>query len=183
GSWSQQSSRTTAEAARIISNLNSKVATEMLEARRAEKDFQLRRDQAYSKRHAELSAGIVRSLDSLKKQVQGDGFAGVAEKVDMVRTGYDTYAKEFVALEQAEVKLGLNETLGLSGSLRGAVHEIESKLKVSDEPRLIGAMLMLRRHEKDFMLRRDQKYVGELKKAVVEFGKLLDASSLEPVAK
>ena len=54
GSRSQESSRSTAEAARNISTLNSKVATEMLEARRAEKDFQLRRDQAYTKRHAEF---------------------------------------------------------------------------------------------------------------------------------
>ncbi len=183
GSWSQESSRATAEAARTISNLKSKVATDMLEARRAEKDFQLRRDQNYSKRHAELSAGIVRGLDSLKSQARADGFAGIADKVDLVRTGYDTYTKEFVALEQAEVKLGLNETLGLSGSLRRAVHDIESKLKENDEPRLTSAMLMLRRHEKDFMLRRDQKYVVELKKSVVEFGKLLDASSLEPATK
>ena len=36
GSWSQESSRSTAEAARTISNLNSKLATDMLEARRAE---------------------------------------------------------------------------------------------------------------------------------------------------
>ncbi len=183
GSRSQESSRSTAEAARVISNLNSKVANEMLEARRAEKDFQLRRDQSYSKRHADLSAGIVRGLDALKSQARADGFAGIADKVDTVRTGYDTYVKEFVALEQAEVKLGLNEKLGLSGSLRAAVHDIETKLKESDEPRLTSAMLMLRRHEKDFMLRRDQKYVGELKKAVVEFGKLLEASSLEPAAK
>ena len=38
----------------------------MLEARRAEKDFQLRRDEAYSKRHAELSAAIERDMERLK---------------------------------------------------------------------------------------------------------------------
>src|SRR5437762_7767616 len=80
GSRSQESSRSTAEAARNISTLNSKVATEMLEARRAEKDFQLRRDQAYTKRHAELTAGIVRGLDALKSNARADGLAGIAEK-------------------------------------------------------------------------------------------------------
>jgi len=183
GSRSQESSRATAEAARNISSLNSKVAMDMLEARRAEKDFQLRRDQTYTKRHAELTAGIVRGLDALKGQARADGFAAIAEKVDSVRAGFDSYVREFSALEQAELQLGLNETLGLSGSLRGAVHDIEKKLKENDEPRLTSAMLMLRRHEKDFMLRRDQKYVGELKKAVVEFSRLLDASSLEPATK
>ena len=52
-------------------------------------------------------------------------------------------------------------------------HEIEAKLKEGDNPRLTVWMLMMRRHEKDFMLRRDTKYVGELKKAAAEFSKLL----------
>ena len=65
----------------------------------------------------------------------------------------------------AEIKLGLNETLGLSGALRGAVHDIETKLKEIDDPRLTSWMLMMRRNEKDFMLRRDQKYVAEIKKS------------------
>ena len=38
-----------------------------------------------------------------------------------------TIVKSFAALSQAEVKLGLNEKLGLSGSLRAAVHDIESR--------------------------------------------------------
>ena len=75
---------------------------------------------------------------------------------------------------------GLNETLGLSGSLRGAVHDIEAKLKEIDDPRLTSWMLMMRRHEKDFMLRRDQKYVGEMKKAAAEFSKALAAAAIAP---
>jgi methyl-accepting chemotaxis protein len=76
-------------------------------------------------------------------------------------------------LVSAEVKLGLNEKLGLTGSLRAAVHDVESKLKEIDDPRLTSWMLMMRRHEKDFMLRRDPKYVDELKKAAAEFEKAL----------
>jgi methyl-accepting chemotaxis protein len=39
---------------------------------------------------------------------------------------------------------------------------------------------MMRRHEKDFMLRRDQKYAGELKKAAAEFSKSLAAAEIAP---
>jgi methyl-accepting chemotaxis protein len=81
-------------------------------------------------------------------------------------------------LVAAETKLGLNEKLGLTGALRAAVHDVETKLKQLDEPRLTSAMLMMRRHEKDFMLRRDQKYVGELKKAVGEFSVALAMASV-----
>lgn len=42
---------------------------------------------------------------------------------------------------------------------------------------------MMRRHEKDFMLRRDPKYVGELKKAAAEFSKLLASADMPAALK
>ncbi len=42
---------------------------------------------------------------------------------------------------QADIKLGLNETLGLTGSLRAAVRDIEAKLKEIDDPRLINLVV------------------------------------------
>jgi methyl-accepting chemotaxis protein len=183
GSVSQDESRAIAGNARVISDLNNKLSTEMLEARRAEKDFQLRRDQSYSKRHAELSAAIGRDLDQLKSLVRSGGFGEIPDEIDLVAKGFGSYVKYFTAMEQAEVKLGLNETLGLSGSLRTAVHDIEAKLKEIDDPRLTSGMLMMRRHEKDFMLRRDAKYVGELKKAAADFSKLLAGADLAAALK
>jgi len=183
GGWSQDESRTIADGARSISDLNSRLSTQMLETRRAEKDFQLRRDQSYSKRHAELSAAIGRDLQQLKSLVRSAGFNEISDKIEIVEKGFGSYAKEFAALEQAEVELGLNETLGLSGSLRAAVHDIEAKLKEKDEPRLTSGMLMMRRHEKDFILRRDYKYVGELKKSAADFSKLLAVADMSPALK
>lgn len=183
GSMSQDASRRAAESARAISDVNQRLAIEMLEARRSEKDFQLRRDQAYAKRHADISATIAHDFDQLRSQTLREGFAVLADKVNAAANGYDLYAKEFAALEQAEVRLGLNESLGLSGSLRNAVHDIEDKLKEADEPRLTSGMLMMRRHEKDFMLRRDPKYVNELKKSATDFAKAVAAAELAPAAK
>jgi methyl-accepting chemotaxis protein len=82
----------------------------------------------------------------------------------------------------AETRLGLNETLGLSGSLRAAVHDIEAKLKEIDDPRTTTWMLMMRRHEKDFMLRRDPKYIAEVKKAAVEFSKAIEVVAIPAAA-
>jgi len=183
GSWSQDASRAIAGNARTISDLNKKLSMEMLEARRAEKDFQLRRDEAYSKSHAELSAAIDRDFQQLETFVRSSGINDISEEIDVAHNGFKNYLREFGTLAQAEIKLGLNETLGLSGSLRTAVHDIEAKLKESDNPRLTSWMLMMRRHEKDFMLRRDQKYVGELKKAAVEFSKLLAGADMPPALK
>src|ERR1700730_16637480 len=183
GSWSQYASRAIAGSARAISELNKKLSIEMLEARRAEKDFQLRRDEAYSKRHAELYAAIESDFQQLKTFGRSSGINNISEKIAVAHDGFNNYLKHFGALAQAEVKLGLNETLGLTGSLRTAVHDIEGKLKESDIPRLTSWMLMMRRHEKDFMLRRDPKYVGELKKAAAEFSKLLASADMPPTLK
>jgi methyl-accepting chemotaxis protein len=180
GTWSQDASRSVANSARAIFDLNNQLSIEMLEARRNEKNFQQRRNESYAKAHAELMVAIDRDFDRLQALMQPDGMSALREKVRLVRDAFRIYGADFSALVNAEVKLGLNETLGLSGSLRAAVHDIESRLKEIDDPRLTSSMLMMRRHEKDFMLRRDPKYVGELKKAAAEFAKALTSAAVPP---
>src|SRR5882672_7826175 len=178
GSWSQDASRTIANSAREISDLNKQLSIEMLEARRNEKNFQQRRNESYAKAHAELVVAINRDFDRLQMLTKAGGMGDLSEKIRLAHDCFASYARDFAALVSAEVKLGLNETLGLSGSLRAAVHDIEAKLKEIDNPRLTSWMLMMRRHEKDFMLRRDQKYAGELKKSEAEFSKALAAAEI-----
>jgi methyl-accepting chemotaxis protein len=180
GSWSQDASRTVADNARTISDLNNKLSIEMLEARRNEKNFQQRRTESYAKAHADLTVVINRDFDQLQMLTQSGGMSGLSDKIRLAHEGFKNYAGDFAALVQAELKLGLNENLGLSGSLRAAVHDIEARLKEIDNPRLTVWMLMMRRHEKDFMLRRDPKYVGELQKAATEFSKALAAAEIPP---
>ena len=107
--------------------------------------------------------------------VRSGDFNVLLAKVETIQRGFANYVKNFTGLSQAEIKLGLNEKLGLTGSLRGAVHDIEAKLREFDDPRLTSSMLTMRRHEKDFMLRRDERYVGELKKTAGNFSKSLAA--------
>ena len=169
GSWSQDASRAAANNARAISDLNKQLSIEMLEARRNEKNFQQRRNESYAKGHAELVVAINRDFDRLEALTSVRRVRRAADKVKVAHDGFKKYAADFAGLVAAEIKLGLNEKLGLTGRLRAAVHDIETRLKEIDEPRLTSSMLMMRRHEKDFMLRRDQKYVGELKKTAAEF--------------
>jgi methyl-accepting chemotaxis protein len=180
GQWSQERSRAIAASARIISDLNKQLSIEMLEARRNEKNFQARRNETYAKAHAELVVSINRDFERMLGLTQSAGMTALAEKIKVAQQGFKSYASDFSALVSAETTLGLNETLGLTGALRSAVHDIESRLKQIDDPRLMSWMLTMRRHEKDFMLRRDQKYVGELKKAVGEFTKALSQTLIAP---
>lgn len=174
GSLSQDASRDVANRARAIADLNKQLSIEMLEARRNEKNFQQRRDESYAKVHAELIGPINRDFDEVERLMSAVGMGALSDKTKQAQEGFKRYTADFTALVAAETRLGLNETLGLSGSLRAAVHDIEAKLKEVDDPRTTSWMLMMRRHEKDFMLRRDPKYIAEVKKAAVEFSKAIE---------
>src|SRR3569833_1498914 len=183
GNASQEAARTVAEEARKISTLNDKLGRDLLNARRAEKDFLLRRDEEASKRHASFTAIIESELDQLRKAVQIGEFAALADKVTVLTQGFIEYTKQFSALEQNEVKIGLNEKLGLSGALRSSVHDIEAKLMSLDNSKLAAGMLMMRRHEKDFMLRRDRVYVDQFEKSATEFANAVQTSDLASAIK
>ncbi|MCK1338664.1 HAMP domain-containing protein [Bradyrhizobium sp. 38] len=174
GSLSQDASRAVANRARAIADLNKQLSIEMLEARRNEKNFQQRRNESYAKAHAELIGPINRDFDEVERLMAAGGMSTLSERMKEAQGGFKRYASDFNALVGAETRLGLNETLGLSGSLRAAVHDIEAKLKEIDDPRTTSWMLMMRRHEKDFMLRRDPKYIVEMKKAAAEFSKAIE---------
>ncbi|MDX8382040.1 MAG: methyl-accepting chemotaxis protein [Ghiorsea sp.] len=92
-------------------------------------------------------------------------------------------AKEFETIfRQAKAQrkiLGFNENEGLSGTFRSTVHEAESTLKQHNQDKLMVSMLMLRRHEKDFMLRDKAKYIEKYKKELSKFKKILKASPLK----
>ena len=107
----------------------------------------------------------------------------MAQKIELVRGGYRNYASHFAAVAETRLRLGVNENSGLEGALRGSVHAIEAKLNQLKEARLLVTMLMMRRHEKDFMLRRDAKYGEEMKKRAAEFTVALDATDIPPAAK
>jgi len=178
GSSSQERSRETAIKARAISDLNKQLSIEMLEARRAEKNFQTRREEKYAQTHADLVRTINRDFEQQSSMMLSAGLNSHADRANSAHSSFKSYASDFAAFVSAETKLGLNEKQGLNATLRTAVHNIETKLAAVDEPRLTSAMLMMRRYEKDFMLRRDEKYVAEFKKALGDFEKALASSSI-----
>lgn len=79
------------------------------------------------------------------------------------------YEDAFSGLAEASVALGLNEKLGLEGKLRAAVQEAEEAVRAAKRPDLTVLILMMRRHEKDFMLRGSERYRTDLHKRVDEF--------------
>ena len=76
-----------------------------------------------------------------------------------------TYAQLFADMVQAQKTIGLHSKDGLYGDLRNKVHAVETLLG-RDDLLLLSGMLQLRRNEKDFMLRLDEKYVNKFNKNI-----------------
>src|SRR3954465_5727698 len=80
GSWSQDASRTIANSAREISDLNKQLSIEMLEARRNEKNFPHRRNETYAKSHSALVVKLVRDFSRLEELTRAPGLGALQEK-------------------------------------------------------------------------------------------------------
>jgi methyl-accepting chemotaxis protein len=173
GTWAQDGARKVAEDARAISGLTKRISIEMLEARREEKNFLLRKQDSYVKHHAQLSGAIGRDFDDLKTMVRAAGYTDLSDKIGVIHDGFESYGNDFAVLALVQAKIGLNETAGLTGSLRRAVDIVEAGVNQVNDPKLTSRLLTMRRHEKDFMLWRDDKYADEFKNAVLAFSLVL----------
>jgi methyl-accepting chemotaxis protein len=150
---------------------------EFLNARRREKDFLLRLDEKYVKQHDEVMQQIDAQLTKLQA---ADAEGAYADAVNGIRGGVGEYAEAFKATSSDWIKIGLNDEIGLRGQLRKSVHEVEEKLKTLSLDKMTIAMLMLRRAEKDFLLRLDPKYVEAHAKNAAAFVTDMDATSADP---
>ncbi|QYK09898.1 methyl-accepting chemotaxis protein [Shewanella mangrovisoli] len=150
---------------------------DVLLLRKNEKDFFGRKDMQYVQLHGEVHAKIdelVPNLESIFKKYKVS--TAPLESFDRNLNQYQVAFNEVVQLQQ---EIGLTPKTGLYGTLRTAVHNVESMLKEYDQLSLEVAMLQLRRNEKDFMLRREMSYVETFDSNIAQFNTSLRASSLD----
>ncbi|MFB6418741.1 methyl-accepting chemotaxis protein [Bradyrhizobium tunisiense] len=95
-----------------------------------------------------------------------------------LRSVINVYATRFRNVVAAQRNLGFNEDDGFQGKLRKAVHAVEELLADLNQPRLTILMLTMRRHEKDFILRGEDKYGDQLAEREAGFETALAQASL-----
>ncbi|HEY9079210.1 methyl-accepting chemotaxis protein [Magnetovibrio sp.] len=156
------------------------VSQGFLQERRDEKDFLARKDMKYAEQHKARVEQILPYFDLLKTIHQEPN---EQKMVDDMREGFVAYANQFQEVVGMWQQIGLTPNDGLMGKLRTAVSEVEDELAKYDNPRLTVIMLMMRRHEKDFLLRVDPKYVAEMDQRMTEFDALLAESDIPQHAK
>ncbi|MDX1572687.1 MAG: HAMP domain-containing methyl-accepting chemotaxis protein, partial [Methylophaga sp.] len=141
--------------------MNEKIETSMLTLRRNEKDFLARNDLKYQQQFNDNYTAMQQQLAMLSNRLQAKNI----DDSDVLKLAkiFEDYSQAFNQLVSIQQVIGLTPTDGLYGSLRQSVHEAESLLKSFNSDTLLKDMLMLRRNEKDFMLRLDLKYSDTFK--------------------
>ncbi len=157
-----------------IANLAQQAQIAMLQARRAEKDYLLRFKQLgfvqarkiYVQRLFRHVNQLVAILDELDTH---------AVKTGALRLALAHYRTQFLnVVELSEQRGHVNK--GLEGKFRVTVHEIEKRVRAHD-PQLLATVLQMRRHEKDYLLRGDAKYIALLHQRSEEFKAMLATST------
>ena len=152
------------------------LVTDLLQLRRNEKDFLARKQLSYvdsfNANHGVLNEDFS-NLSTLLDKLELD----TAELAGLQKLA-NAYGKTFNEAAKLQQRIGLDPKSGLYGNLRDSVHKAEAIFDEASNDRLLVDMLMLRRHEKDFMLRRDMKYVEKFQKRTLVLRRDLDSSGL-----
>ena len=156
--------------------LISEIRTGMLTLRRNEKDFLARNNLKYQKKFTDNFQLLQEKVNKLDMTLVSTGLDNT-QAVEL-KAVLNDYAAKFNNIIAAQQTVGLDHKSGLQGSLRKAVHNAETRIKSFNDAVLLKDMLMLRRREKDFLLRLDMKYLGKFNKDVSAFMRDLDSSNL-----
>ncbi|NIZ02803.1 methyl-accepting chemotaxis protein [Thalassospira lucentensis] len=175
----RQSAEEAAESALQDRLLVDSIAKEFLNARRREKDFLLRLEEQFAEDHAETVEDV---RSGLQKLADAPTMAQFDAEIDAIMNSFGAYADKFVAIANLQREIGLSEKDGLLGSLRASVHNVEEELSKFNADKLTIIMLMMRRHEKDFLARIDPKYVDRIDARLAEFGPQLAVTPQIPSA-
>jgi methyl-accepting chemotaxis protein len=152
-----------------LEGLTAKVSENLLQARETATQFMQKPTDKKVALHDETVQAAIGRLTQIEAIAETLPEKDPLRQALTFRPVIKSYTTRFNNVVSAQKLIGFNENDGLQGKLRTAVHSVESKLKTFDQPRLSVLMLMMRRHEKDFMLRGDEKYGDDLTKRAGEF--------------
>ncbi|MBU0479472.1 MAG: chemotaxis protein [Proteobacteria bacterium] len=120
---------------------------------------------------------------------KGEKIVGIATRTNDVEhleeakaiIGYaEAYLKSYEKTVALYQEAGLDENSGLQGEFRDTVHKVSEYFKGDDIETLGPRSLLLevRKHEKDYIMRKDAKYVEKAHKVIDKLSKELEGNSL-----
>ncbi|MCP4753026.1 MAG: hypothetical protein GY866_19230 [Proteobacteria bacterium] len=155
----------------------------MLQCRRAEKDFLLRKDKKYLARLEGHVNSLKGEAQSFKDIAMKAGHREDGQHAEEILKLADDYLASFKKVYEANVVKGLDYKSGLQGSFRGIAGRLQGKMPEHAVDDLSELYLYMRRYEKDYHRTRNNKYKEKWRKAMADFGSALDSSGVDAVSK
>ncbi len=135
------------------------LSIDVLKLRKNEKDFLKRKDVKYEKQFNEIVSHIYRDMSQLKSSLSSEGIN--IKNIDNFNEIIISYKNIFHTIVESQQKIGLTSKNGLYGELRNNAHTIQDYIRDKKDYELLADIFILRKNEKDFMLRRELKYVNK----------------------
>jgi len=151
-----------------------RLSSNAYELRKHEKDFLARKNLKYKDKFIKTVNILEKNEKVLLKDLMEQNIDTV--DIELFLKYVKEYESIFLKVVTIQQKIGLTPKDGLYGSLRASVHKVQEIAKKSKNDTLLANVYDLRKQEKDFMLRRDLKYV---KKFEVKINKLLSSSLMD----
>ncbi|AFI84820.1 methyl-accepting chemotaxis protein [Methylophaga nitratireducenticrescens] len=159
--------------------LSLEAETTMRNLRINEKDFLDRQDLKYQVAFNDNHSLIKQQLSQLVSDLKEENI--YIENIPHLLDLLEQYHSAFSGIVVLRQTIGLSHKEGLYGNLRRSVQEAEKMLADFQNDTLLKDMLMLRRNEKDFMLRRDGSYFETFNNNLSVFYQTLQQSYLNDI--
>ncbi|MCP4147002.1 MAG: methyl-accepting chemotaxis protein [bacterium] len=148
--------KTTSENVAVDINQAAECEVKLLAMWRHEKDFLARHDVKYRDNFFAVNKALVQELEDLVNHDES-----LSEEIGAILEALQKYSSHFTAIAKELETVGFAKDKGLRGELRASIRSAEEEFKRLNNLRLYKDMLMLRRNEKDFLLRKELKYETE----------------------
>lgn len=121
-------------------------------------------------------AGVRKELDKLRTELNDEDID--SSHVDELTDNLNAYHTVFDNYANTHQSLGFSNNTGVYKLMRDTSHILEDDFKAFGNKELYLRLLSLRRHEKDFMLRKQVKYQRKFDKEAAQLLQLVEQSSI-----
>ena len=153
---------------RQLLDLVSTVEVGLLEARRHEKNFLLRHDQASQKEHAQAIAVMEKALGGMAA-VLPPGQDDKKARIETVRDALTRYVTAFRDMVALQTKAGLTNSDGALGEMRESARKMEDSIRQADQPRQVVQLLLMRSAEREYLDQRSPQDLADWESRTAEF--------------
>lgn len=127
---------------------------------------------------------FAQSIDQICKELKQNPALKNIQTSSTIDSIAQSTARYALAFDQfvASTKLYGFKDWGLNGQMRQAIHNVETQISKLNNPTLSVHMLTLRRHEKDYLQRKDRSYQGKFDQEIDRFKRTLSANGQQQIA-